>query len=279
MTSTPVFGEFLGPAGEHITAAVSFRGELPYDAQCGVVRQLDRLVATLARYLTDLPLPGGLHPSRASERDAAGRAAPAVLALGRAAHSLRPAAAGLADGGGGVAHPAAGHLSAAASYLAAGRDLLHTHFTQDPAGVRAGTSFWAPVITSGPVTAALLSELAGYLNMLSPWIAQQSGARHVSLNARTSAQLALRTAEPWLALAGTTLQAAQRAHYPLAARGLLDAIPANAPPPRQIPTATEPVPQLCERILAHRRTAPLRGFQLRRPRPLVTSRRLTILAP
>lgn len=57
MTSTPVFGEFLGSAGEHITAAVSFRGDLPYEAQCGVVRQLHRLVATLARYLTDLPLP------------------------------------------------------------------------------------------------------------------------------------------------------------------------------------------------------------------------------
>jgi hypothetical protein len=26
---TPVFGEFLGPAGSHIRAAVSFRDELP----------------------------------------------------------------------------------------------------------------------------------------------------------------------------------------------------------------------------------------------------------
>jgi hypothetical protein len=54
---------------------VSFRGELPYDVQCGVVRQLDRLVATLARYLADLPLPDGLHPTRELERDAAARAA------------------------------------------------------------------------------------------------------------------------------------------------------------------------------------------------------------
>ena len=248
MTSTPVFGEFLGPAGEHIAAAVSFRGELPYNAQCGVVRQLDRLVATLTRYLADLRLPDGLHPSRALERDAAARAAPAVLALGRAAQSLRPTAAGLAGSDDGAAHPAVGHLSAAADHLAAGRDLLHTHFAVDPAGARTNRSYWAPVITSGPVTAALLGELASYLQNLAPWIARQSGARRVSPGALTSAQLALRGAEPWLQLAGTALQAAQRAHYPLPARGLLDAIPANVPPPRQPPGDGEPVPELCERI-------------------------------
>jgi hypothetical protein len=207
---------------------------------------LDRLVATLARYLTDFPLPDGLHPSRALERDAAARTAPAVLALERAAQSLRPAAAGTADSG--TAHPAVGHLSAAADHLAAGRDLLHTHFTQDPAGTRTASSYWAPVITSGPVTAALLSELAGYLQNLAPWVARQSGARRASPGALTSAQLALRSAEPWLQLAGTALQAAQRAHYPLPARSLLDAIPANIPPPRQPPGGGEPVPELCERI-------------------------------
>ena len=248
MTSTPAFGEFLGPAGEHIAAAVSFRGELPYNAQCGVVRQLDRLVATLTRYLADLRLPDGLHPSRALERDAAARAAPAVLALGRAAQSLRPTAAGIAGSDDGAAHPAVEHLSAAADHLAAGRDLLHTHFTVDPAAAQTNRSYWAPVITSGPVTAALLGELASYLQNLAPWIARQSGARRVSPGALTSAQLALRGAEPWLQLAGTALQAAQRAHYPLPARGPLDAIPANVPPPRQLPSDGEPVPELCERI-------------------------------
>jgi hypothetical protein len=248
MSTPPVFGEFLAPAGEHIAAAVSHHGYLPYEAQCGAVRQLDRLVATLSRYLADLPLPDGLHPSRALERDAAGRTAPAVLALDRAAQSLRPSAASTADSGDRAAHPAVGHLSAAADHLAAGRDLLHTHFTQDSAGTRTASSYWAPVITSGPVTAALLSELAGYLQSLAPWVARQSGARRVSPGALTSAQLALRSAEPWLALAGTTLQAAQQAHYPLPARGLLDAIPSNAPPPRQPPGGIEPVPELCERI-------------------------------
>jgi SAM-dependent methyltransferase len=158
---TPVFGEFLRPSGEHIAAAVSCRGELPYSAQCGAVRQLDRLVATLERYLSDLPLPDRLDPPREPERHDRTRAAPAVLALDRAAQSLRPAAAGAADASAGDAHPVVGHLSAAADHLAAGRDLLHTHFTDGPAGPRTPTSYWAPVITSGPVTAALLGELAG----------------------------------------------------------------------------------------------------------------------
>jgi len=245
MTVTPVFGEFLGPAGDHITAAVSFRGELPYDAQCGVVGQLDRLVATLARYLADLPDEPGL--ARRPERNAGTRNVAARLALGRAAQSLHHAAVGMADAGVGRVHPVVGHLSAAADYLAAGRDLLQTHFFVDPAGSRTDASYWAPVITSGPVTAALLAELADYARNLAPWIASQSGARRIGWGKLTSAQLALRSAEPWLQVAGTAIQAAQRAHYPLPARTLLAAIPANAPPPRQPPIPGEPVRELCER--------------------------------
>ena len=246
MTVTPVFGEFLGPAGEHISAAVSFRGELPYDAQCGVVGQLDRLVATLARYLTDLP--DGPDLNRRPERSAGTRNVAARLALGRAAQNLHHAAAGTADAVIGRAHPVVGHLSAAADYLAAGRDLLHTHFFVEPTGARTGASYWAPVITSGPVAAALLAELASYAQDLAPWITRQSGARQVGWGKLTSAQLALRSAEPWLQLAGTAIQAAQRAHYPLPARSLLAAIPANAPPPRQPPVPGAPACELCERI-------------------------------
>jgi hypothetical protein len=245
---TPVFGEFLGPAGEHIAAAVSFRGELPYSEQCGVVRQLDRLVATLARYLADLPLPDALDPAREPERDAGPRAAPARLALDRAARNLGPAAAGAADASASDSHPVVGHLSAAADHLAAGRDLLHTHFSDVPDGPRAPTSHWAPVITSEAVTVALLSELAGYAQSLASWIAKLPG-RRVGPGAPTSAHLALHRAEPWLRLAGAAIQAAQRERYPLAtARRLLGAIPANAPPPRPSLNAEEPVAELCERI-------------------------------
>lgn len=246
MTTTPVFGEFLAQAGEHIAAAVSFRGELPYGAQCGVVRQLDRLTATLSHYLADLPDRPGL--AQGPERNAGTRNVAARLALGRAEQGLRQAAAGMTSADADQAHPAARHLSAAADYLSAGRDLLHTHFFVDPAGARSGTSYWAPVITSEPVTAALLAELSNYLQNLAPWIARQSGARRLSWGNLTSAQLALRSAEPWLHLAGTAIKAAQRAHYPLPARALLNAIPANAPPSRLPPCNGEPVRELCERI-------------------------------
>ena len=41
----------------------------------------------------------------------------------------------------------------------AGRDLLHTHFATGRDGARLARSEWAPVITSAPVTRALLLEL------------------------------------------------------------------------------------------------------------------------
>lgn len=245
---TPVFGEFLEPAREHITAAVSHRGELPYSAQCGVVWQLHRLAAALARYLSDLP--DEPSPVTDAERGVLSRITTARLALGRAAQILAHAAAGLADADAdaGETHPVVGHLSAAADQLTAGRDLLQTHFAQDPSGMRTGNSYWAPVITSGPVTAALLAELATYAQNLASWTAQQSRRSRVSPGAPTSVQLALRSAEPGLRLAGTAIQAAQPGGHPLAARSLLDAIPVNAPPPRQPPGTGESVHELCERI-------------------------------
>lgn len=64
----------------------------------------------------------------------------------------------------------------------------------------------------------------------------------------TSVHLALRDAQPWIQAAATAIQATRRAHYPLPDPRLLDAIPANAPPPRQPPSPAEPVPELCQRI-------------------------------
>jgi hypothetical protein len=246
MSTPAVAGDFLGPAGEHITAAVSFRSELPYDAQRVVICHLERLVATLGRYLADLC--DDRSPPTGRERYAGTPVISAQLALGRAADNLRPAAAAAADTSTGDTHPAAAHLSAAADHLAAGRDLLNSHFTGGIDGTRTGTSYWAPVIASGPVTSAVLGELADYLQQLAPWVSGQSRIRRVSPGTLTSAHLALRAAQPWLHLAGTAIRAAQQAHYPLPARSLLDAIPANAPPPRHPPGLGEPVRELCERI-------------------------------
>jgi hypothetical protein len=244
---TPVFGDFLGPAGEHITAAAASRGDLPHDAQCGVVCQLDRLTATMQRYLTDLPLPDALQPFRNPDRNTGSRATPAMMALDRATHILRPAAAAVSTHAGN-AHPAVRHLAAAADYLAAGRDLLHTHFALDADGYQVQRSFWAPAITSGPVTAAVLAELGSHIQHLGSWISALTRKRPSQTATPTSAQLTLRHAQPWLTAASTAILAAQQAHYSLPARDLLSAIPANVPPPRQQPSGSETAGELSHRI-------------------------------
>ncbi len=60
---TAVFGDFARPVAEHITAAVSYPGELPGDARYGVIQQLARLTATFARYAADIPLPDEFTPA------------------------------------------------------------------------------------------------------------------------------------------------------------------------------------------------------------------------
>jgi hypothetical protein len=244
---TPVFGEFLVPADAHLAAAVNFRGELGYSAQFGVVWQLDRLIVTLRRYLADLPVPNASDVGRGPQRDPGSQVTRARIALDRAGRSLRPAA-GPAEADTGGAHPVVGHLAAAASYLAAGRDLLQTHFSDDPAGPRTPTSYWAPVIASAPVTAVLLSEIAGYTQDLASWIMKLPVRWQVSPDAPTSALLVLRQTEPWLRLAATAIQVRQGVPRSAAALGLLCAIPVNASPPRPPLGAGESVAELCDRI-------------------------------
>ena len=244
MTVPPVAGDFLAAAGRHIAAAAEFHGELPNDVQRPAVYQISRMAATIARLLADLPDEFG--PSPDPEREAGAPVVTARLALARAVHRLQPVAASASTADADL-HPAVAHLAAAADNLAACRDLLQTHFTTGPDGIRTGASYWAPVITSGRVTAALLSELAACLHGVERWISAQTPAWKASPIRRLPAQRALRSAEPLLAQAATFVQAAQLAHYPLPARGLLDAIPANAPPPRR-PVAGETVHDLCEHI-------------------------------
>jgi len=247
--TTPVFGDFLGPADEHIAAAVSFSGDLPYDAQRGVIRQLDRLLTTMARFLTDLPPPDDSQPSAGPDRDTPARAASAQLALDRAARSLRPVAAGITAAQARSSHQVAGHLAAAADHLGAGQDLLQTHVMLGPGGIRIRRSYWAPVITSEPVTSARLGVLARYTQNLALWIGQQARRHPAVRRTPTAPQLALRAAEPWLLLASAAIRSAQPARHPgPPALNLLEAIPVNAPPPRPPSGTGEPVSQLCEHI-------------------------------
>jgi hypothetical protein len=245
---TPVLGDFLRPAGEHIAAAARYGGELPVPVKRAVITELDRLVARLARYLDDLALPADFTPE--STTDPAIRAAlDARIALHQASASLQPAAAAALEGRADNRHPAVQHLSSANSYLAAGRDLLQTHFTTGPAGDRIGTSPWAAVITSPPVTGAVLTEFAGTARRLAAWTARLATAGSPYAGLLAVAYRALHITSRWLHTAGVSVQRAQR-HDPTPpnAHRLLHAIPANIPPPRQPPCDAETIAELCAGI-------------------------------
>jgi hypothetical protein len=245
---TAVLGDFLRPARAHITAAARCGGDLPLPARRAVITELDRLITTMTRYLDDLALPADFTPASTANTEAR-TALDGRLALRRAAASLHPAAAAVREADGDDAHPAAGHLSSANSYLAAGRDLLQTHFITGPAGQPVGRTWWAAVITSPPVTAALRAELAECSRQLGAWTAQLSrtGSLHAGLPA--AASQGLRAASRWLRAGASTDPAAHRLDPPAAAgRKLLAGIPAGFPPPRRPPGNAEPVPELCAGI-------------------------------
>ena len=240
---TAVLGDFLRPARAHITAAARSGSDLPLPARRAVITQLDRLVTTMTRYLDDLVLPADFTP--ASTADTWVRAAlDGRRALRRAAASLHPAAAAVRDAGADDAHPAAGHLSAANSYLAAGRDLLQTHFTAGPAG----STWWAPVITSPPVTAALATELRACSRHLGAWTAQLSRTGSLYAGLPAEASQGLHAASRWLRTAANSDHAAHRLDPPTAGRSLLLGIPAGFPPPRQPLSNAEQVRELCAGI-------------------------------
>ncbi len=247
---TATFADFLHPASEHITAAVSYSGELPDSARRGVIRHLSRLVSTLARYTADLPLPDEFTPPTRRQQNPKVRAAlDARLALRRAAQGLRHGANLIGHGDADDTHPVVRHLSAAADHLAAGRDLLQTHFTTGPSSNRTSSSYWAPAITSEPVTTALPGELASHARTLAPWAARPAISGPLDSDAPAPACLALHTSSQWLWIAGVTVEAAHR-HLPPTAQGhqLLNAVPVNSAPPRQPPADNEQLPDLCQGI-------------------------------
>ncbi len=146
-------------------------------------------------------------------------------------------------------HPAVQHLSAAADFLAAGRDLLQTHFATGPGSTRERRSYWAPVITSWPVTDALLGEIAGYALRLAPWTARLPVPQTTERDVPPSTGLAVLTASHCTWVAGAAIQAAHRRHPPPPdARRLLAAIPANFPPPRVAPSGNEQPSDLCHGV-------------------------------
>jgi hypothetical protein len=141
---------------------------------------------------------------------------------------------------------AATRLDAAAFSLTVGRDLLQTHFTAGPQGARLERSEWAPVVTSLPVTRALLFELAQWART----IALQGGRLALSgapIQRGTGQQRRwLNAACQWLWAIDSAVQVAHRRDPVLTADiSLLHAIPLHELAPRLIPAGTESVPGLC----------------------------------
>ncbi len=239
---TATLGEFLTLAGDHIAGAVAFRGELPDSVRSESVGELGRLVAALARYLSDVPQPDpGLTGPRLPDPQAQATAE-ARIALRRAARSLGHGTALTQD-----AHPVARHLSAAATCLNAGWDLLQTHVTTKTPCTPAAGSLWAPIITSGPVTAALISELAQHARTLAPWAGQLTMTGPLDMGMPASERLLLHGAIWGLWITSAAVGQAQQSRRPAPeAHALLAAIPASMPPPRCPPADSEPVTLLCD---------------------------------
>jgi hypothetical protein len=248
----PVFGDFLAQAQDHVSAAVSSQEELPDEARNGVIRELDRLITTLARYLGDMT-PAGEFPPGLPGQDPTGgtRAAlDARIALRRSAQVLHGAAGPLSDRGAGDAHPAAWHLGQAAVQLAAGCDLLHTHFSNDPStAVQIRTSTWAKVIHSAPVADALLGEIGGLAAKLAPWMVRLSLESPPDSAMPAVTGLTFHDSGRWLWAAALGIE--NRSHQePVAGEGwrVLAAIPANLPPAYRPLAAQTTVSELCEGV-------------------------------
>ena len=131
--------------------------------------------------------------------------------------------------------------------MRAGRDLLATHFSTGPDGARRGRSEWAPAVSSGPVTRALLSQVGSWARQIA-----SQGAVLALFPGRTQrgtvhTRRGLNSACQWLAVLDCAVQAAERQDpVPAEDARLLQAIPVNAVPPRRVPDGTERVPALCE---------------------------------
>jgi hypothetical protein len=179
---------------------------------------------------------------------AARAAVDARQALQAAAESLR---AGDADDGIPAIEPAgslAGHLAAAVTLLAAGRDLLGTHVRTGPDGWPQRRD-WAEVITSVPVTRALLAEAGGWSRRLA-FLTGSLSLPSVPYPAVPSpVHQDLAGAYHWLLTGSAAITAGQGDNPATAAdTELMRAIPVSLPPARQPPQDLETAGELAAGI-------------------------------
>jgi hypothetical protein len=142
---------------------------------------------------------------------------------------------------------AATRLDAAAFSLTIGRDLLQTHFTAGPQGARLDRSQWAPVVTSRPVTRALLFDLAQWARTIAPQGARLALSGPPVQRGTEQQRRWLNAACQWLWVIDSAVQVAERRDPVLTADiTLLHAIPVHELAPRLVPVGGEDVAGLCQ---------------------------------
>src|ERR1017187_8360080 len=160
-------GDLLRSASGHLDTAARFSDAGLLDGSViAVTRQACRVVAAMSHYLDDIV------PYSDYEKAARPRMEPWMRAAVDAREALTLVAANLDPGasspgsasghGAAAADPLEASLARASTSLIAGRDLLHTHFVTGDDGIRSGHSDWSAVVTSVPVTRALLDEIASW---------------------------------------------------------------------------------------------------------------------
>jgi hypothetical protein len=173
------FGDFAGAARRYLDDAVPPPGPsaTPWEtaAMAGQAEaftaSLRAVIEVMARYLADItaPVAGVPRRHRGLLSTWARAGIEAQGALGNAAAFLSSGETGPGRPGQPPAPgPASGRLDSATMSMRTGRDLLHTHFAIGPDSARRDQSEWAQVITSAPVTRALLLEVGSWARQVAP---------------------------------------------------------------------------------------------------------------
>ena len=225
------FGELVQSAHRHLagTAAPHHAGGTGGNVE-EVSRSLLRVVTVMGRYLRDIAtsfhdLPGDTGPAPApwsraclQANEAATNAAGFLIR--RRPPSRWPAAP--------AASPLAQRLDAVAVSLATGRDLLQTHFAADSHGAPQQRSEWGLVITSAPVTRALLAEIGALARQTAQHGANLALSPFPGTRGNGNARRRLSAACQWLWVLDASVRAAHQLEPVTEAdRELLRAIPST----------------------------------------------------
>jgi hypothetical protein len=264
VTGRATFGDFAAAARAYLEDAVPPAEPVARRWEAAVrtwqteafTASLRGVIEVMTRYLADItaPVAGVSLRDRGMLNSWARAGMEAQDALGYAAAFLPSGGAGTGQPGqpgqGAAIGSVSGGLDAAAVSMRTGRDLLHTHFRIGPDGARRDHSEWAQVIASGPVTRALLLEVASWARQIAPQGAALALSRAPAQRDTAEARRRLNAACQWLWVLDSAVQAAHR-NDPVSAEDvrLLYAVPVNAVPDRRVPDGTETVQELCHGAL------------------------------